>query len=191
MFVFLVDNPGSFCYIHSKVDDIVIMHKERWYPIMKKILAMVLALAMILTAVAALAEAPEGAVIVEMPDVGMQFYRFEDMTVGEADEEQSLAYIASNDSLSLAVYVVGTNDMTMDDLAAALTEQGYIVEPNALTEAGLTYDHLCLSVDGVDNWAGVVFQGTDGYFYDFECEILDENGAYMFGMILGSLQPIA
>lgn len=158
---------------------------------MKKIVSLLLALLMMAMSVAVLAEAPEGAVIVQMPDVGMQFYRFEDMVVGEPDEESGLAYTAANDSLTLSVYVVGDNDMTLDDMAAALAEEGYTVTPNQFTEAGLSYAHLALSYEDVDNWCGIVFQGSDGYFYDFECEILDDNGAYMFGMIIGSLQPMA
>lgn len=156
---------------------------------MKKLFSLLMAVMMMALSVAALAESPDS--LVEMPDVGMQFCRFADMEVGEPDLENSLVYTAANASVVLSIYVVGTNDMTLDDMGAALAEQGYTVVANGLAEAGLAYDHLLLTYEGVDSWGGIVFQGTDGYFYDFECEALDENGAFMFGQMIGTLQPMA
>lgn len=160
---------------------------------MKKLVAAILTLMMLFSAVAFADVDFSDWVEVQLPDVGMHFYRPANLNVAEdpaAEGGENCAYFAVNDIMTVAIYCIGTNDQSLADISASLTEQGFTVAENGFESAGLTYAHLAMGVDGVENYGAVVFQGSDGYFYDFECEELADGGMYTFGAMLGTLSPM-
>ena len=158
---------------------------------MKKLVSALVVLMMLALACTAFAEADlSDWVEVQLPDIGMHFYRPADMDVGEPDTESAQAYVATNDDLVVAIYVIATNDSTADDIIASLQEIGMTAEVNALSEAGLTYDHIVASYEDVDTYGAVIFLGSDGYWYDFEVQALSDTGLTTFGMMLATLSPI-
>ena len=159
---------------------------------MKKFLSLVLAAVMLMAMTAcAFAESDMSDwVEVEMTDIGMHFYRPADMITDDPDTEADQVYVAANEDVTVAIYVIGTGDSTADDLIVAFQEQGLTAEINALSESGLTYDHIFVASDEDANYAAVIFLGSDNCWYDFEAYAQNENGLTTYGMILGTLSPI-
>lgn len=158
---------------------------------MKKIFAIVIALILALS-LCAFAEDMSDWTEVELPDIQMHFYRPADMEVAADDElEDGMAYYASNSDVTVAVYCIETGESSADDVIAMLEENGMTCSVNALADAGLTYDHIFAGVEGQENYGAVIFMGADGYWYDFEAEAQTDDGLQIFGMMLGTLSPIA
>ena len=159
---------------------------------MKKLVSVLLVLMMVALSCSAFAEDVDLSswVEVEMTDIGMHFYRPGDMVVGEPDTDNGQVYVAENDDMVFDVNIIATSETSAEEVIANFESTGATVAVNGLADAGLAFDHLLVTVEGNDNVGACIFLGSDGYWYDFEVEAKTENGAYIFGMILGTLSAI-
>lgn len=150
---------------------------------MKKFFAAMLALVLAISAVSFAFAEGEEMTVVSLPDIGIVFAVPADMEEFDGDPEAD--YCVANDDLILFLYVSDAEGETLEQRFEALKSMGINVEMNALADSGLEYSHIFADLG--NGAAGVLFLGTDGCFYDFECEANNDAGLETFGFILGTL----